>query len=108
MKRVNRRKTLPAMPAKVPAELRPLFAAMMEIMEVGEGVRGDKLDRKITMRDLIDGGIAKLRVDSNPDAGMSPPAAPQNMAVPPRPIGFAADGSFFGMVHLSWEVPQSQ
>lgn len=108
MKRVNRRKTLPAMPAKVPAELRPLFAAMMEIMEVGEGVRGDKLDRKITMRDLLDGGLASLRVQGNPDAGLSVPPGPQNMAIPPRPTGFAADGSFFGMVHLSWEVPQSQ
>lgn len=96
------------MPAKVPVELRPLFAAMMEIMEVGEGVRGDKLDRKITMRDLLDGGLASLRVQGNPDAGLAAPSGPQNMAIPPRPIGFAADGSFFGMIHLSWEVPQAQ
>lgn len=108
MKRANRRKTLPTMPAKVPVELRPLFAAMMEIMEVGEGVRGDKLDRKITMRDLLDGGLASLRVQGNPDAGLAAPSGPQNMAIPPRPIGFAADGSFFGMIHLSWEVPQEQ
>src|SRR5690606_9480020 len=29
------------------------------------------------------------------------------MAVPPRPAGFSAVGSFFGMVHLSWERPQA-
>lgn len=104
----TRRKTLPALSPKVPAELRPLFAAMAEILETGEGVRGDKLDRKLTLRDLLDGGLAKLRVPGNPDAGLTQPAGPQDMSVPPRPIGFAADGSFFGMIHLTWERPQEQ
>jgi len=104
----TRRKTLPALSPKAPAELRPLFAAMAEILETGEGVRGDKLDRKLTLRDLLDGGLAKLRVPGNPDAGITQPAGPQDMSVPPRPIGFAADGSFFGMIHLTWERPQEQ
>ena len=104
----TRRKTLPPVPAKAPAELRPLFAAMAEILETGEGVRGDKLDRKLTLRDLLDGGLAKLRVPGNPDAGLTQPAGPQDMSVPPRPVGFAADGSFFGMIHLTWERPQEQ
>lgn len=104
----TRRKTLPALSPKAPAELRPLFAAMVEILETGEGVRGDKLDRKLTLRDLLDGGLAKLRVPGNPDAGITQPAGPQDMSVPPRPIGFAADGSFFGMIHLTWERPQEQ
>jgi len=103
-----RRKTLPALSPKAPAELRPLFAAMAEILETGEGVRGDKLDRKLTLRDLLDGGLAKLRVPGNPDAGITQPAGPQDMTVPPRPVGFAADGSFFGMINLSWEPPQEQ
>lgn len=102
-----RRKTLPALPPKAPAELRPLFAAMMEILETGEGVRGNKLDRKLTLRDLLDGGIAKLKVPGNPESGITQPAGPQNMSVPPRPAGFSADGSFFGMVHLSWDTPQN-
>lgn len=101
-----RRKTLPALSPKVPAELRPLMAAMAEILETGEGVRGDKLDRKLTLRDLLDGGLAKLRVPGNPDGGLAQPGGPQDMTVPPRPIGFAADGSFFGMIHLTWERPQ--
>ena len=103
-----RRKTLPALSPKAPAELRPLFAAMAEILETGEGVRGDKLDRKLTLRDLLDGGLAKLRVPGNPDAGLIQPGGPQDMRVPPRPAGFAADGSFFGMIHLTWERPQEQ
>lgn len=106
MTKKAKRRTLPPLPPKAPAELRPLFAAMMEILETGEGVRGDKLDRKLTLRDLLDGGIASLRVPSNPEAGIKLPAGPKNMAVPPRPTGFTADGSFFGSVHLAWDVPQ--
>lgn len=102
---IKRRKTLPALSPKAPAELRPLFAAMMEILEVGEGVRGDKLDRKLTLRDLIDGGVASLRVPGRPEAGITPPDGSLDMSVPPRATGFIADGSFFGMVHLSWDPP---
>lgn len=105
---IKRRKTLPALSPKAPAELRPLFAAMMEILETGEGVRGDKLDRKLTLRDMLDGGLANLRVPGNPDSGITAPTGPKNMAVPPRPLGFSADGSFFGMNHLSWEPPSEQ
>ncbi|MHB0820130.1 hypothetical protein ACYCFK_17870 [Stutzerimonas stutzeri] len=107
----TRRKTLPALSPKAPAELRPLFAAMVEILETGEGIRGDKLDRKLTMRDLLESGIAKLRVPGNADGGLTPPPIgdfPKDMTVPPVPTGFAADGSFFGMVHLSWDPPQKR
>src|SRR5690606_39916777 len=105
--RMSKRKSLPPLSAKVPAELRPLMAAIAEIIETGEGLRGDKLDRKLTLRDLLEGGVAKLRVPNNPDAGVVPPGQQQDMTVPPRPVGFSAVGSFFGMVHLSWERPQS-
>ncbi|MGP3789762.1 phage tail tip fiber protein [Pseudomonas sp. B392_1p] len=102
----KRRKTLPPLSAKVPAELRPLMAAMTEILETGEGVRGDKLDRKLTLRDLLEGGVAKLRVPGNPDAGVVPPSQLEDRTVPPRPTGFSALGSFFGMINLSWDRPQ--
>lgn len=104
---MSKRKSLPPLSAKVPAELRPLMAAIAEVIETGEGLRGDKLDRKLTLRDLLDGGVARLRVPGNPDAGVAPPDRQQDMAVPPRPAGFSAVGSFFGMVHLSWERPQA-
>src|SRR5690606_39638233 len=72
--RMSKRKSLPPLSAKVPAELRPLMAAIAEIIETGEGLRGDKLDRKLTLRDLLDGGVARLRVPGNPDAGVVPPS----------------------------------
>src|SRR5690606_29151971 len=100
---MTKRITLPPVPAKVPAELRPLFAAMAEIIETGEGVRGDKLDRKLTLRDLLDGGIASLRMPGNPDGGLVPNLPTPDRSTPPAPTGFLATGSFFGMVNLSWE-----
>jgi hypothetical protein len=99
----TKRTTLPALPANVPAELRPLFQAMKEIIETGEGVRGNKLDRKLTLSDLLDGGVAKLRVPGNPDGGLLPSYPTPDMTVPPAPSGFLAEGSFFGMVNLSWD-----
>ena len=57
-----RRKTLPQVSPKVANELKPLVTAIKEIIETGEGVRGDPLDRKITLRDLVDGGIVEVVV----------------------------------------------
>lgn len=104
----TRRKTLPPVPAKAPAELRPLIAAMTEMLETGEGVRGNPLDRKLTMRDLLDGGVARLRIAGNPGSGLVLGDAPPDLSVPPAPTGFAASGSFFGMVHLSWDPPHER
>ena len=57
----KRRRTLPPVSPKVSAELRPLVSAIAEIIETGEGVRGNPLDRKLTLRDLLDSGIGRLR-----------------------------------------------
>lgn len=105
----KRRRTLPPVSPKTPAELRPLISAIAEILETGEGVRGDPLDRKLTLRDLLDSGIGKLKPGARPGAsggiesGVQPPAP--NMRTPPPPSGFAAQGSFFGMINLSWQIP---
>lgn len=108
----RRRRTLPPVPPKAPSELRPLIAAMTEILETGEGVRGDPLDRKVTLRDLLDSGIGKLKPgmrpnqDGNLDSGLLPPAP--DLRIPPAPSGFDAQGGFYGMVNLSWTIPGQQ
>ncbi|MDY7116608.1 hypothetical protein RAN53_09620 [Halomonas sp. SSL-5] len=105
----KRRRTLPPVSPKVPAELRPLISAMTEILETGEGVRGDPLDRKITLRDLVDSGIGKMKGGVRPGSGgglipgVEPPAP--DLRTPPPPQGFSADGSFFGRINLSWQIP---
>lgn len=106
---MGRRKTLPQVSPKVATELRPLVTAIKEIIETGEGVRGDPLDRKLTLRDLIDSGIGKLRAGAtagNPNA-LQPNPAPPNLAAPPQPTGFNAVGAFDGRINLTWDIPGS-
>lgn len=104
----NRRKALPPIDPKTDPKLRPLLEALKEISETGDGVRGDPLDRKLTMRDLIDSGIAKLRSGSGTEIGPADTAIdnepPGSTLIPPRPADFEAIGSF-GYVVLTWGIP---
>ncbi|MCC4269211.1 hypothetical protein LL254_00625 [Marinobacter nauticus] len=104
----KRRRTLPPVSPKVSAELRPLVSAIAEIIETGEGVRGDPLDRKLTLRDLLDSGIGSLRnglPPSNPGA-LQPGTGAPDLSTPPKPVGFEAVAAFDGEVFLTWETPQ--
>lgn len=108
----TRRRTLPPVSPRLDAELRPLVAAIAEIIETGEGVRGDPLDRKITMRDLLDSGIAELKAGARASGGagsLQPGVTPEppDRSTPPPPAGFAAAGSFDGRILLTWDIPQS-
>jgi predicted nucleic acid-binding Zn-ribbon protein len=104
----KRRRTLPPVSPKVSAELRPLVSAIAEIIETGEGVRGNPLDRKLTLRDLLDSGIGRLRnglPPSNPGA-LQPGTGAPDLSTPPKPVGFEAVAAFDGEVFLTWETPQ--
>ncbi|GEK46560.1 hypothetical protein HPA02_08430 [Bisbaumannia pacifica] len=106
----NRRKTLPPIDPATDRKLRPILEALKEIQETGEGVRGDPLDRKLTVRDLVEAGLARLRPGSQSDIGPvdddpidnDPPGS---TLIPPRPTGFNAVGSF-GYIVLSWGIPR--
>ncbi|BCA91884.1 phage tail tip fiber protein [Vreelandella aquamarina] len=105
----NRRKTLPPIDPKIDPKLRAVLEALKEIQETGEGVRGDPMDRKLTIRDLVDAGLARLRPGSmtefgpvNDDPIDNDP--PGSTLIPPRPTGFNAIGSF-GYIVLSWDIP---
>lgn len=108
----NRRKTLPPIDPKIDPKLRAVLEALKEIQETGEGVRGDPMDRKLTIRDLVDAGLARLRPGSmtefgpvNDDPIDNDP--PGSTLIPPRPTGFNAIGSF-GYIVLSWDIPGDQ
>lgn len=107
----NRRRTLPNAPAKMDPALRSLLEGVKEIVETGEGVRGNPLDRKVTYRDLINSGIAKLAGSRAVDGSLRPGDAvstpPPDMSTPPKPQGFLATGGQFGMNTLSWPIPAS-
>lgn len=84
------------------------MAAVKEIIEVGEGVRGDPLDRKVTLRDLVDGGVITVRGNLAAGGGtIEPNPVPPNLATPPKPTGFSAVGGFDGRIDLSWDIPGS-
>lgn len=95
----NRRRSLPQVSPKTPPELRPLVTAIAEIIEVGEGVRGDPLDRKLTLRDLVSNGILSLDRGGNAQPG-------DGLAPPPTSVGalsnLTANGAFQNII-LSWE-----
>jgi len=108
----NRRKTLPPIDPKTDPKLRPLLEALKEITETGDGVRGDPMDRKLTIRDLVDAGLARLRPGSMTEFGPADDEAidndpPGSTLIPPRPTGFNAIGSF-GYIVLSWDIPGDQ
>lgn len=106
--RSRRRKALPPVDPQIDRRQRPFLEAVKEILETGDGTRGDPMDRKLTVRDLVDAGLAKFRRGVGADgAGIVSPGegdgAP-NMAIPPTPTGFfASDG--FGYIVLSWNMP---
>lgn len=104
----NRRKSLPPVSPKVDPQMRPLLDAFKEIVETGEGIRGNPLDRKLTLRDLIDSGIARLgRGGAGGGGGLIPGdnTPPPNLATPPAPTGFEVDGAL-GFIFLSWDTPR--
>jgi len=108
----NRRKTLPPIDPKTDPKLRPLLEALKEITETGDGVRGDPMDRKPTIRDLVDAGLARLKPGSMTEFGPADDEAidndpPGSTLIPPRPTGFNAVGSF-GYIVLSWDIPGDQ
>jgi len=108
----NRRKTLPPIDPSVDVRLRPVLEALKEIQETGEGVRGDPLDRKLTVRDLVNAGLAKMRPGSltditAPDDGEDDGDSAGPIKIPPRPAEFNAVGGF-GYVVLSWKIPKQQ
>ncbi|MET3514360.1 hypothetical protein ABIC63_002132 [Pseudacidovorax sp. 1753] len=72
---------------------------MRETIMVYLGKQGNKLDRGVTVRDLVEGGYLKLRQswlggDNNPFDGVAPGfEVPKDTRPPPTPSGFAADGA---------------
>ena len=97
---------------------RKLLEAIKEAIEIGDGITGNPLDRKLTVRDIVDSGIATLSVNNTasyvkstsikpnyPDPvvvdesgnviDLTTPNAPENL------VAFKGVGSVF----LTWDKP---
>jgi len=99
-------------PAKTDPELRATLDSMKEAQEVRLGRRGDPRDRAITLRELIDSGLAK-ELNSNPfdpNAGVPtldfiPNVPGGDLSIPPAPTGLEASGAFTEII-VSWNDAQ--
>ncbi len=102
---------LPGIPAGASPELRKYLETLTQVVAIRLGRRGDPRDRAVTMRELIDSGLAKELATSPFDPNRSgnagfvqPGASLVDLAVPPAPTGFTASGAY-SQINLNWDYP---
>lgn len=100
---------LPHVDPKIDPNTRKLLEGLREGFEVGEGKRGNYLDRNIKLRDLLDLGFAQVIGGLRGGvigSDVQPTIKAPSLAVPPVPTGFGVTGGFAN-IFLQWDNPQS-
>ena len=97
-------------PVNIDRELRDTLESMREAQEIRLGRRGDPLDRAITLRELIDSGLAKKLsgrpFDPNGTPDFTPgDGDPGDLKIPPAPTGLEASGAFTEII-IDWNPAQ--
>lgn len=97
----------PPVPSNLDPNTKAYLRALGEAMEVRLGLRGDPIDRAVTLRELIDSGLATQlgHVPFNPDnlgttVDFESASAP-DLSQPPAPTGLTATAAF-QTVLLEW------
>jgi len=98
--------------SNVPASAGPtakVLREMQEAINIRLGRQGDPVDRAVTLRELIDSGLAvalKTRPydPNNPHVTFKPPTGLVDLALPPAPTGFEASGGY-SLVQVYWDYP---
>jgi hypothetical protein len=107
---------LPGLPKDASPELKLYLQALGEAVEVRLGRRGDPADRGITLRELVDSGLAvSLKASpfdpNNSNAGnrgfTAPGTTPLDTAVPPAPTGLTTSAGFTSIL-LTWNTGNTQ
>ena len=98
-------------PTKADPELKLFAESIKEAVEVRLGRRGDPRDRAITLRELIDSGMAQELLDNpfDPNAGVGGIDFTGNtqtdFTIPPTPTGFSVSAAYTSFI-LAWDNPQ--
>ena len=98
-------------PSKADPELKQFAESIKEAVEVRLGRRGDPRDRAITLRELIDSGMAQELLDNpfDPNAGVGgidfEPQTVTDYTIPPTPTGVSVSASYTSFI-LAWDNPQ--
>jgi len=84
------------------------MAALKELIEVREGIRGNELDANVTWRELVNSGIANITYNGQSSSGsgglpFGPSANPEevDLTPPPQPQNLAASGAIQSVI-LTW------
>lgn len=82
---------------------------LAEAMDIRLGRRGDPLDRAVTLRELIDSGLASTLATTkfdpnNPKPGFQPAPTFSDQTIPPRPTGVVATGGY-SLITVFWDFP---
>lgn len=101
----------PKVPASASPEMRRYLETLEQVTNIRLGRRGDPRDRAVTLRELIDSGLAQ-ELRSNPfdpnksgNVGFVQPGGRlPDLAVPPAPTGFQANGAY-SQINLGWDYP---
>ena len=99
---------IPPIPTDASPALRSYLSALGEALQVRLGRRGDPRDRAVTLRELVDSGLAKQlkartfdpNLINSSNIGFETNITP-NLAVPPAPAGLAAAIGFKTII-LTW------
>ena len=102
---------IPPIPSNADPQLKTYLAAVDEALKVRLGRTGDPKDRAVTVRELIDAGIAENFLENpfNPNAGTPEntfiPTNTIELTIPPDVTGFSGAGAFQKII-LSWDLAQ--
>ena len=97
-------------PPKIERELRDTLESMREAQEIRLGRRGDPLDRAVTLRELVDSGLAKRLSERPFDPNGLIDFIPNDdqkgdLTIPPAPTGLEASGAFTEII-VDWNPAQ--
>ena len=99
---------IPSVPVNVDPALKAWLQAAKESLEVRLGRRGDQRDRAVTLRELIESGLAKDLSNRpyDPNADLSVDfipffQGPEDLAVPPKPTNLSASAGLTKII-LTW------